>query len=154
MILHNFVTTKVPKIPDILKNKLTFVANFKLNDNEVHIFGLALIAIAEQLKKDNITNQQLTNVNVIFTKNGSFSMEEETNTTFGLHFSLAIYAIENLRKINNERFMLFTFVEELVHHYWCIENETNVKYKVLEVVQLIDSNITLQIVKGWGVNGL
>lgn len=125
-----------------------------MTDSEVRIFGIGLLAIAEKLDEEHISNQQLTNVNAIFTKDGSFSMEEEVKTTLGLHFSLAIYALESLRKINNEYLLLVTFVEELVHHYWRIEDETMVKYKVLEIVQKIDPKIDIDMLKGWGVNGL
>ena len=154
MVLNDFVTTKIPNIPEILVGKLTMVANYVLNDNEVRIFGLALNAISQKLKQDEINKDDLTNVNVIFTKDGNFAIHQDTSSAFASHFSLAIYQLENLRKTHNERFVLFAFVEELVHHYWRIENETEVKYKVLEIVQLIDTGITLEMVKGWGVNGL
>ena len=153
MTLQNFVSTNVPCVPKILEGKLTFVANYALNDKEVRIFGIGLLAISEKLIEDNISSHQLTNVNVIFTKDGSFGMIEEDNSTFGLHFSLSVYALESLRKINNEHFYLFAFVEELVHHYWRIDNETKTKYKVLEIVQKVDPNITLDMIKNWGVNG-
>ena len=76
-------------------------------------------------------------------------MREDNVNVYASHFSLAIYQIENLRNTHNERFILFAFVEELVHHYWRIENETEVKYKILEIVQLIDTGITLEMVNGW-----
>lgn len=59
-----------------------------------------------------------------------------------------------LHAVNNQQFVVFAFTEELVHHYWRIEDETKVKYKVLEIVQKIDKTITLDLIKGWGVNGL
>lgn len=152
--LKDFISTIVPQIPDMLKGKLTFVANHGLNAKEVQIFGMALQAIVLQLEEDKITKEKLNNVNAIFTKDGSFAMYEENSNTFGLHFSLAVYAIENLRKLNNERFLLVAFIEELVHHYWRIEDETKVKYKVIEIAQKIDNNITIEMLKGWGVNGL
>lgn len=154
MKLKNYVSTKVPAIPKILDGKLTFVANCALNDNEVKIFGMGLLAISSKLNEDNITKAQLTNVNVILTKDGSFEMIEEDSSTFGLHFSLSVYALEPLRKVNNESFLLFAFIEELVHHYWRISDETKTKYKVLEIVQKVDPHITLDAVKKWGVNGI
>ena len=153
MRLKNFVTTLAPIIPNELQGKLTFAANYSLNENEVRIFSMALYAIISQLKEDGIAFDSLTNVNAVFTKNGTVELEENSSA-FGNHISLAIYAIENLRHTNNERFLLFAFVEELVHHYWCIEDETKVKYKVLQIVQKIDSGITLELIKGWGLNGL
>lgn len=154
MVLNDFVTTLAPIIPDMLIGKLTIAANYALNENEVKIFSLALNAISAKLQQDGITKDKLTTVNAIFTKNGSFSMREDNANVYASHFSLAIYQLENLRNTHNERFILFAFVEELVHHYWRIENETEVKYKILEIVQLIDTGITLEMVKGWGVNGL
>ena len=154
MQLNNYISTYVPEIPDMLKGKLTFVANYGLNAKETQIFGMALQAIVLQLKEDKIAKEELNNVNAILTKDGSFSMHEEDSNTFGLHFSLAVYAVENLRKLNNDRFLLVAFIEELVHHYWRTEDETKVKYKVVEIAKRIDNNITIEMLKGWGVNGL
>lgn len=154
MKLDNSVITFVPNFPDILVGKLTVAANYALNNNDVQIFALALNAISMQLEKDKIRKEDLTTVNALFTKNGSFSMYEESHSTLGLHFSLAIYPLETLHNMHNDRLVLFAFVEELVHHYWNIEDETTVKYKVLEIVNLIDTGITIDMLKGWGVNGL
>lgn len=154
MVLKNFVVTKAPEIPEQLKGKLTMVANHPLTDSDVKVFGYALQAIALMLQLDNIPTESLTTVNVVFTKDGSFSMIEESPTTGGLHICLAIYPLERLNTRCGERFKLVAFIEELVHHYWRIEDETVVKYKVVQVAQLVDPSITIEELKGWDINGL
>lgn len=154
MELVNYIGTIVPFIPEYLTGKLTMVANYPLNNSDVHLFDLALKAISKALELDHITKESLTTVNVIFTKDGSFSIIEESPTTFGLHCSLAVYALEKLNAVNNEKFKLVSFIEELVHHYWRIEDETTVKYKVVQIAQMIDPSITIDLLKEWDVNGL
>lgn len=120
------------------------------NEKELKIFQFSLFVIAKELINDNIDNQQLTKVNVIFTKDGSFSIYEEHDDIFGAHGSFVIYPLERLRKRNDEYFTIFSFTEELVHHYWRIEDEIKIKYKVLKIVQMVDSKITIDLIRKWG----
>lgn len=154
MELENSITTRVPVVPEELKNKITFAANYALTDFDVVLFTGVLIVINAQLKEDGMNYDDLTRVNVLFTRNGSFSMHEESETVLGLHFSLAVYPMEILHRVKDPNLVCFCFIEELVHHYWRIENETDVKYKTLEIIQRIDKKITVETLKGWGVNGL
>lgn len=154
MKLKTSTSCYVINIPDKLKQKLTFASNIEITKREKFIMEIVLEEITNQLEYENMSIDSLTRVNAIFTKDGSFSMYEENDKTYGNHFSLAIYAMEKIRNTNNEKFMLLVFTEELVHHYWRLEDETKTKYKVLEIIQRIEPEITLDLIKGWGLNGL
>jgi len=154
MQLDGFVQSRAPIIPEMLRGKLTMIANYALDDTDVRLFGLALKAVELQLQKDGIPKTDLTVVNVVFTRDGCFSISESSMITYGFHFSLAVYALESLKKTNDARFILTTFIEELAHHYWRIEDETAVKYKVVEIASNVTPDITIDYLKGCGVNGL
>lgn len=152
--LENHIATYVPLVPTELKEKINFTANYAMNEKEALIFVKVLKSIVEQMKIDNIDFTTLTRIGVIFTENGNFSFIDECDNTYGRCFSLAVYKLGRLRIANNDDFTLFVFAEELVHHYWQVEDETVVKYKVLEVAQRIKPSITLEKIKGWGLYGL
>lgn len=155
MQVQDFIETTIPfTIPDILQNKLKIIITYLPNERELKIFQFSLFAIAKELMNDNIDNQQLTKVNVIFTKDGSFSMYEEHDDIFGAHGSFVIYPLERLRKRIDEYFTIFSFTEELVHHYWRIEDEIKIKYKVLKIVQMVDPKITIDLIRKWGFDGI
>lgn len=155
MQILDFTETPIPLvIPDILQNKLNIIITYLPNERELKIFQLSLFAITKELMNDNIGNQHLTKVNVIFTKDGSFSIYENRDDIFGLHCSFVIYPLERLRKRNDEYFTIFAFTEELVHHYWRIEDEIEVKYKVLKIVQMVEPKITIDIIRRWGFDGI
>lgn len=151
MEIMNWKSTIAPFIPDYLKDNLNMVATCELTPRLVEIFGMGLIAIVDELKEDNISSSSLTRVTLLFTADGSFSLKEESDNVFGLHFSLSVLIIDRLLK-TGEQFQLFAFVEELVHHYWRIEDERETKYKVIKIVNRIDKTLTLDTLKEWGVN--
>ena len=154
MQLDNYVSTRVPETPEILRGKITMVASHALDDVDLFLFDLALKAVAAQIRKDGLTADDLTTVNVVFTRDGSFSMSEPSPNTYGLHFSLAVYALESLRQTGNLAFRLTAFIEELAHHYWRIEDETVIKHKVVEIASNVTDSITIEFLKEYGVNGL
>lgn len=136
-------------IPKIIADKLVFIPLYDLNEREILLFNLALNAVANGITKDNIDD--LRHTNVVFTQNGSFYFSQENGDVFGMHCHFCIYAMETLRKTENEYFMLVTFIEELVHHFWGIEDEIAVKYKVVEIAQTVEPKVTLDMLKGWGL---
>ena len=154
MRLDSAVSIPVINMPDLLKGKLIFIANETLTYTEAKLFEICLEALAEKMVEDKIDISSLTHLNVLFTKSGSYSMTEESGDRFGFHLNLSIYALDNLRKTNSDRFMVVTFIEELVHHFWQVEDETKTKYKTLEIAQKIVPGITLELLKEWHVNGI
>lgn len=45
-------------------------------------------------------------------------------------------------------------ISELVHHYWRIEDEIKIKYKVLKIVQMVDPKIKIDLIRKWGFDGI
>ena len=136
-------------IPKIIADKINFIINYEINEREILIFNMALSAVENGIKKDNLNN--LNRTNVVFTQNGSFYFSQKRDDVFGMHCNFCIYAMETLRKTENEYFVLVTFIEELVHHFWGIEDEVAVKYKVVEIAQTVEPKVTLDMLKGWGL---
>lgn len=140
---------------DILKKKIAAVANCELTKHEVQLFNSAISAVEIQLIKDNIKNEDLDGLAIFFTLNGDLTLYEDTTTGCGLHFSMSVYIMERIRKRNDDIFTMFTFIEEMAHHYWHISDETIVKYKVEEIMKHIYPNFTLDYMRErWNINGL
>lgn len=159
MLINNAKQVNGIIIPKYLKEKVLIASNHSLLNTDIRLFNIALQIVFEEINSDIIKGiidevlDNLKRVNIIFTKNGELSfsgIEKE----LGVHFSIIIYKMEPLHYLENQRLTLFTFVEELTHHFWGIEDETKVKYKVIEIMKRYDKDITLEIVKGWGIYGL
>ena len=145
---------KRPIIPKILKGKITVVSNCKLKESEIHLFNLSLQCVANHLEKDNIDLQSYYSLNIIFTESGEFSFHESNDCNNGLQFYSAIYRMKKLRKIGVNIFTMFVYVEELTHYFWRIYDETIVKYKVVEILNDVAPNLSIEDLKGCGLNGI
>ena len=64
---------------------------------------------------------------------------------------MGIYNFNEMRKLGAQQFA-FAFTEELVHHFWRLEDEAEAKMKVIEILQLTEPCITREYVKDWGLN--
>ncbi|WP_428910719.1 hypothetical protein [Niallia sp. Krafla_26] len=139
--LRNWVECPGPRVPELLADKIRFVANFPITDDEAMQFSIVLEKIVEELEVDNLSPVDFSRVTVIFTENGGFEFEDEgDNVALGLHFSLAVYAIGRIREkvaIQGEIVAFITFIEELVHHFWRLEDEVETKIKVTNIVNRI-----------------
>ena len=69
----------------------------------------------------------------------------------GSHFSLIIYNMNKIRRLNDFLKTMTVFTEELVHHYWRIEDERLVKHKDIEVLRLGNPIFSLELFKEWGI---
>lgn len=143
-----------PVIPPLLKKKIKFFSNCNVKPTEIALFNQALQCVAKHLEHDKIDLSDYFVLNVIFTEDGSISFHEDDDRNNGSQIYMAIYRMNKLRKINANIFMLFVFVEELAHYYWRMYDETAIKYKVVEIINYIVPNLTIDDVKGWGLNGL
>lgn len=143
-----------PVVPPLLKKKINFFSNCYVKPTEIALFNQALQCVAKHLEHDKIDLSDYFVLNVIFTEDGSISFHEDDDRNNGSQIYMAIYRMNKLRKINANIFMLFVFVEELAHYYWRMYDETAIKYKVVEIINYIVPNLTIDDVKGWGLNGL
>lgn len=138
-------------IPYYLKGKITITSNCELHEEEIMLFNLALKLINERVAMSpEIEPCDFSAVNVIFTENGELTLLKDDDKVYiGLQFYSIVYVLRYLRETENQRFILFAFLEELVHHYWRVTDEIEVKYIVLEIMQQYDKNVTLEMIKGW-----
>lgn len=138
-------------IPHYLKGKISITSNCELYEEEIKLFNFALQLINERVvMSPEIDPYEFSAVNVIFTENGELTLLKDDDKVYiGIQFYSVVYVLKYLRELENQRFILFTFLEELVHHYWRVTDETEVKYLVLEIMQQYDKNITIEMIKGW-----
>lgn len=155
MILDNQRAMVIkPVIPPILKNKISFFSNCVLKASEITYFNQALQCVAKGLEQDGIDLPSYYTLNVFFTEDGSISFHENDERNNGLQIYMVIYRMNKIRKINSCAFTIFVYIEELVHYFWRIYDETAIKYKVLELTNYVIPSLTIDDVKGWGLNGL
>lgn len=136
-----------------LKGKIAIYTNCLFDMRMYNEYLLATRVVSKGLIKDGKVND-LKRVNVIFTSEGEFTCLEPDKDCLGYHCNLIIYAMDRIKKFESKEMRVFIFLEELVHHFWGIENETEVKLKNVELMKTIFPDFSLDIVKGWGVNGL
>ena len=151
MKLKNAVTSREISIPVEFKDKITVMANDFITALDVRMFRITLNSVKIQLQKDNIDVSSLPHANVIFTRDGSFTLEQNENHIYGYRSNIIVYCMERLHYVNIPNFTFFTFIEELTHHYWNIEDEIEVKYKVLEIIGNSNVIITIEDLKKWGL---
>lgn len=150
MQLLNYVATRIPNLPSELSGKITFIGSIPLATEELQIFDICLIDIVKILKKDGLLNKLYT-LNVVFSADGSFGFIPK-NEAQGKYARIAVYNMKNIRKLKGADQVAFVFTEELVHHFWSFENETETKLKVIEILQLTEPRITKEYIDTWDVN--
>jgi len=138
----NQITSSGPSIPDFLLDKIEIRAIFALREQEAFLFSVALTGVSNQLIKEGYEKNQLARLTVLLTKDGTFELIEDENDVeeypIGFRFNLAVYAVEKWReKEYSDQLILTVFIEELVHHYWNIEDEVITKEKVIEIMNSI-----------------
>ena len=146
---NNFIPSIVPNVPQLLQRKINFLTSIQLTDNECRIFSICLEDISIIIKKDGLENS-LTQVHACFTPTGDFGFSWE-GMCQASYAQLAVYNMQEIRKLGDEQ-IAFVFTEELVHHFWKYDDETETKYKVLEILQITEPHITKEYVKNWGLN--
>lgn len=136
-------------IPKLLVNKLTVLSNCILNDVCVCIFNKCLFAISKQLECEGKSNKDIISTNVVFSDRGTFNLQME-DITLGFHVDFCFYNLTAILfdKGNDEILIAGCFIEELAHHYWFIDDEVDVKYKVYEILKHIYPDVTLEKILG------
>ncbi len=145
MRLKNWVKSPGPIIPQELKDKFEIVASYPLNDREAKLFSITLNCVVNELKKDNVEFENLHMLTAIITRDGEFTLTIPDKTTLGTRICLATYAVERWRNLNyGDNQIMMVIAEELCHHYWNIEDEVKVKYKVFNIIKDIFPGATFQ----------
>lgn len=132
------------KAPSTIGDLFTATGTVYLTKQELDEFYYALLLVEEQLNKDNIDMKTIHPFIIIFTANGSFTVESKSKLLGGVTIGTIIYVMDFIRSLQFLNYRLAIYIEELCHHLWNICDETEVKYKVLQIMHqmLQDLQIT------------
>ena len=155
MILVDAVPTIVPTITNSeLMKHISFASKCELTEAECALLGQVLMYTEAQMVLDQIDIPTSMSVAIIFTDDRSVQIVEDDPSALGMHKDLIVYYMDRIR-LADRQLKIVALTEELVHHFWRIEDETAVKYKVVEIAQFIDPSITIDLLReAYQVNGL
>lgn len=136
MLLDSAVTSPGPHIPERLKNRLFPITTCILRQGEISAFTLAFHALDLALASDPSVPSGLW-ANVLFVDRDSVTLNLDPGI-LGNHLPLVIYPLHRWRERELDSVhMMACALEELCHHFWSIRDETLVKDKVIELIQLV-----------------
>lgn len=144
--LLEWVNTPLPVIDQRLKNKLFVNANTLINSKVNNLFSRAVVAVSDQLENDDKLDKLPFKATCIFTDYGKVAIELLEGES-AIVMGLIIYPIQKwIDQKYTDLQILICITEELCHYFWSIEDEVEVNYKVLEVIQRIrpESNIQMK----------
>lgn len=126
-----------PSIDNRIFGKVFFCSNTEVPERIKKLFTYTCYGVAEQLQKDELLSKTHSPLNCIFTDYGkvAFELDEEQ---FGNVMGLIIFPIKKwLENGLSDLHILLCMTEELCHFLWGINDEVEVNYKVLSVIQNI-----------------
>lgn len=136
----NMIIGKGITIPELLASKIQIRTTCEYTDREAFLFTIALAGVAMCLEKEGLKKEDLRNVVVLFTNEGSFEYNLEDSEAIGYKICLIVYSVYGWRHPKyggDEEVILMTYLEELIHHFWQIDDEVVVKEKVTQVMNAI-----------------
>ena len=155
MVVKNMKLVDGIVIPLFLKDSIIVASDCPLRENEIKLFNIALHMVAEQLYFDTTQDldDNIVGANVFFSKTGviTYLPSQDGIHELGTYTKTIIYYLNNLRKINDEDIQFATYIEEMVHHFWRIEDEERVKYKVIEIAKRYKRNINIDLFRKYGI---
>lgn len=156
MFIKNARLIEGIKIPKYLKSNISILTTCNLSEDIIELFNISLQETFEQIYfVDSFKDPdfEIHKVNVIFTDNGHIEFaEEEDNNALGEYARVIVYKMNKINLLNDDIRKMFVFVEELAHHFWRIEDEVKVKFKVVEILKRYNNSINiLKEEKGWKV---
>lgn len=155
MVIKDMIFPNKIHIPENLKKKLVTFSNCDLTNKEMFMFSKAALYVEQQLIHECSNIDNIQGLVVFFTLNGELSLYEQCNTTCGIYFSMAVYIMERIRNKKDDIFTMFSFIEEMVHHFWGISDEFITKQKVEEIMKQLYPDFTLDYMRErWKLNGL
>ncbi|PEM49102.1 hypothetical protein [Bacillus wiedmannii] len=142
-----------PVIDKRIEDKLFLLTTIPIEDDIKRLLTMGFWGTAEQLENDGLLND-LTKLNCIVTPYGEVSLKMDDEQD-GCHMSIAIYPVQKWKDSKRTELQMLTcIVEELCHHYWNIEDEVEVSYKVLDVIRRIMPNDDIKMDKLYNVEWL
>lgn len=133
----------MPKVDARVKDSIIPVVACDLSEDIKNDFSLVTMAIAEQLQKEGKKISGELPVNCLFVPGRSFEISFEP-VELSICMRLAVYDVGVLSAAKDQLFRWTLLTEELCHLIWGIRDETLINYKVLEVLQNIRPDLSLQ----------
>lgn len=140
---NNKVGINIPIIDPRIENKLFFNSTCVLSENLISIFEKTFWAIAEQLEKENLLEDETTiaSLTCITINSDEFTIKLNDNQ-LSMTNSLVVYPIYEWINLTNLTIYVI-IIEELCKHYWSIQDDVEVSLKTVEVLERIYTNIEL-----------
>ncbi|MDP4144166.1 MAG: hypothetical protein Q8936_06720 [Bacillota bacterium] len=141
MKIKGLKPTLVPSVPKILENKIEFRTTTNLEEYDAKLFTYALMKLEEQILAEHLDLDNVPKAFAIFTEDGEIEISLPEGV-LGVNTHLLIYTVQRWKSYNiTEPFKVSVFLEEMCHWLWNIEDETEVKYKIFEILKNIYPNI-------------
>lgn len=139
-LLHSKEISSLPIRLDNFMNKYVEInTTTNLNQQMGEYFTCCFKLISDQLKKENALS--IKKVHCIITDRDTIEVKSDSNER-GLYMELCVFLVHRWKKYN--RVQIFTIIlEELCHCIWRIEDEVEVKHKVVEVYKQMLPSITI-----------
>lgn len=145
MEIKNFVPSHYPMVPEELNGKIKFTSNCVLPDRDLELFNIVLEKLVEQMKEEGFIFSKVEKVTIIFTEKNDFELCFE-KTEMATYSKLIIYPVIHWQKSNMpEDVKSMAFAEELCHHFWRVDNEEQVLYPTLRVMNRINKDTYFSI---------
>lgn len=139
MEIKNFMTSPCPMVPEELNGKINFTSNCVLPDRDWELLNIVLEKLVEQMKEEGFIFSKAEKVTIIFTEKTDFELFFE-DTEMATYSKLIIYPVIHWQKCNMpEDVKLMSFTEELCHHFWRVDDEEQVLYPTLRVMNRINN---------------
>ncbi|MHC4123902.1 MAG: hypothetical protein ACYSSI_10040 [Planctomycetota bacterium] len=124
-----------------LANRVEQITTIRLSGGEIKIFDEAFRAVEIVYIKDG-RNNNAPKINLVYTSYGEVIIESKA---LGDDVDLAIYPIQQWRDMQANRLVRqVCFIEELVHHFWNMEDGVPELYqKVTEIMKIIKPSLEL-----------
>lgn len=140
--LIDWITTELPAIDMRLRDRITCVASGPIPAQVRNAMTLGTMLIANQMEKDAIDFKTGLPITCVFTAKSEFGIRLDSSQV-AIAVDLAVYSLEQMQPYLESVRLYSILVEELCHLIWEIKDEVEVKYKVLEIMQSIFPNLTI-----------
>lgn len=143
------MNTKIPpklmslNIPSEFSKLANVVTLCDLRPNEKILFEHACKLVLMKLQSDNVTPPDIV-TNIIFADSEDITLEFSASQMGGCFIGI-FYPVHRWRSSGfTDQQIITCMTEEMCHVFWCIRDETQVDYKVLDVLRQGFPQLTLE----------
>lgn len=135
MKIKNCICTLLPAMPSSLKERISILSTCELTNEEIKVFTTAFIIMEKAIQFDASIPRGI-HANIIFTDKNNIDISIDEPETYGFSLPIITYLVDHWRSNSlSSSQILVIAMEELVHHFWSIRDEVEVKYKVFEILK-------------------